>query len=145
MGTDKKIGIEKEERAIAKKYSTRFRLVDCSLSISRTSGVRVLYLNGTDYDGVTYRIRHVWLKKMRPPSGMQVVNRHHYLVTQADKVHGGKYDYSLIKEEDITFINKLSIVCPTHGVFKKRKSAHVTDREGCPKCSKGKLNEYRRY
>jgi rubrerythrin len=85
------------------------------------------------------------LRQMRSPKGTQVVNKHHYLVVQAEKVHGSKYDYSLIKEEDITFANKLKIVCPVHGVFHKRKSAHVTDREGCPHCSANRLRQLRKF
>lgn len=146
MGIDKKIGIEKEARVLADKYATRFCLTDHFLSISRKSGNRVMYFTGTDSDGITYRVRFVWLKKMRRPIGFQVVNRHFYLVHQAEIVHGiDKYDYSLIKESDITFANKLDIICKVHGVFKKRKSAHVTDREGCPKCSANKMRELRKF
>ncbi len=146
MGTDKKIGIEAEDRRIADRYATRFGLVDYSLKISRNNGLRAIHFTGSDSDGVIYRLKMSKLKQMRSPKGTQVVNRHHYLVVQAEKVHGfGKYDYSLIKEEDITFANKLKIVCPIHGVFHKRKSAHVTDREGCPHCSANRLRQLRKF
>ena len=146
MGTDKKIGIEAEDRRIADRYATRFGLVDYSLKISRNNGLRAIHFTGSDSDGVIYRLKMSKLKQMRSPKGTQVINRHHYLVVQAEKVHGfGKYDYSLIKEEDITFSNKLKIVCPVHGVFYKRKSAHVTDREGCPSCSANRLRQLRKF
>ena len=145
MGADKKIGIEAEDRRIAQRYATRFGLVDFSLKVSRANGLRAIYFTGTDYDGVIYRLKMSKLKQMRSPKGTQVVNRHHYLVVQSEKVHGGKYDYSLIKEEDITFSNKLKIICPVHGVFHKRKSAHVTDREGCPQCSANRLRQLRKF
>ncbi len=146
MGADKKIGISSEDRRIADRYAARFGLVDYTLTISRKNGLRAVYFTGSDSDEVTYRLKMSKLKQMRSPKGTQVVNRHHYLVVQAEKVHGvGKYDYSLIKEEDITFANKLKIVCPIHGVFYKRKSAHVTDREGCPHCSANRLRRLRKF
>lgn len=145
MGTDKKIGIEAEDRRIANRYAARFGLVDYSLKISRNNGLRAIHFTGSDSDGVTYRLKLSKLRQMRSPKGTQVVNKHHYLVVQAEKVHGSKYDYSLIKEEDITFANKLKIVCPVHGVFHKRKSAHVTDREGCPHCSANRLRQLRKF
>lgn len=146
MGTDKKIGIEVEDRRLANRYAVRFGLVDCVLKISRNNGLRATHFTGTDVNGVTYRMKMSKLKQMKSPKGTQVVNRHHYLVTQADKVHGeGRYDYSLIREKDITFSNKLNILCYIHGVFKKRKSAHVTDREGCPHCSANRLRELRKF
>tara|TARA_R110000772_G_scaffold31949_2_gene78544 strand:- start:2531 stop:2971 length:441 start_codon:yes stop_codon:yes gene_type:complete len=146
MGTDKKIGIEVRDRRLANKYASRFGLVDCTLRVSRVNGKRATFFTGTDSDGVTYKLKISKLKQMRSPKGTQVVNRHHYLVVQADEVHGkGRYDYSLIREEDITFVNKLKIICPTHGVFRKRKSAHVTDKEGCPYCSANRLRQLRKF
>ena len=146
MGTDKKIGIEVEDRRLADKYASRFRLVDCTLKVSRSNGLRATHFTGTDSDGITYRLKMSKLKQMKRPKGTQVVNRHHYLVVQADKIHGaGRYDYSLIKEEDIKFANKLKIVCHIHGVFYKRKSAHVTDREGCPSCSASRFKQLRKF
>jgi hypothetical protein len=145
MGADKKIGIEAEDRRIANRYAARFGLVDYSLKISRNNGLRAIHFTGSDSDGVTYRLKMCKLRQMRSPKGTQVVNKHHYLVVQAEKVHGSKYDYSLIKEEDITFANKLKIVCLFHGVFHKRKSAHVTDREGCPHCSANRLRQLRKF
>ena len=146
MGTDKKIGIKHEDRKIAERYANRFSLVDFELKVSRVNGKRAVYFTGTDYDGVIYRLILSKLKEMKSPKGTQVVNRHHYLVVQANKVHGeGRYDYSLIKEEDITFVNKLKIICKIHGVFHKRKSAHVTDREGCPYCSASRLRQLRKF
>lgn len=146
MGADKKIGISKEYRSTAKRYCNRYSLYDYSLELSRSSGRRVIYLIAEDEDGVIYRIRFDKVMKMRRPRGVQVINKLHYFLIQANKVHGdGTYDYSMIKEEDITFSNKLDIICETHGVFKKRKSAHVTDMGGCPKCAKKRFNSRRKY
>ena len=146
MGTDKKIGINVEDRRLANKYASRFRLVNYELNVSRSNGKRAVFFTGTDYNGITYRLKMSKLKQMRSPKGTQVVNRHDYLVYQAEEVHGiDKYDYSLIKEEDITFSNKLQIICKVHGVFHKRKSAHVTDKEGCPSCSANRLRQLRKF
>ena len=145
MGADKKIGIEKSIRVIANRYANRYLFTSYNLVLSRSSGRRIIYFIGTDENDIIYRIRFAKVKKMKKPKGIQVLNRHAYLVLQAERVHGeGTYDYSLIKEEDITFSNKLDIVCKTHGVFKKRKAAHVTDKEGCPKCSAKKLKHQRK-
>ena len=53
-------------------------------------------------------------------------------IEKSKKIHGDKYDYSLI----ITFENnksKIDIICPIHGIFKQRLSSHFT--YGCSKCS----------
>ena len=53
-------------------------------------------------------------------------------VEKAKKIHGDKYDYSqsvyLGSNKDIT------IICPEHGPFTQRASAHLLG-QGCPKCA----------
>lgn len=54
-------------------------------------------------------------------------------VAQAQSVHAGKYDYSLVvdyKRPD----QKIPIVCTSHGMFLQRASDHMRG-SGCPKCS----------
>lgn len=146
MGANKKIGIPKDYRTLGKKYASRYRLYDHKIVLNRTSGKRIFYLIGTDADGIVYRIRFDKVKKMRSPKGIQAINKRDYLKIQADKVHGeNTYDLSLVKDEDITFHNKLDIICNIHGVFKKRKAAFITQSEGCPMCSKNRFNNNRRY
>ena len=63
------------------------------------------------------------------------------ILEQANEVHDNKYDYSLIKPEDHTNMNKKekeyhSIICPEHGVFKQTFYVHIHDRCGCPTCGK---------
>lgn len=146
MGVEKKIGISKEERLIAVKYASRFRLHDYKLVIGRSTGHRILYLEGTSEDDLEYRIRFDKVKKMSSPKGIQITNKLFYLKYQCDKVHGlDKYDLSGIKEEEITFSAKLPIKCHIHGLFYKRKAALITDSEGCPKCSKNRFNNNRKY
>lgn len=50
------------------------------------------------------------------------------------EVHGGKYDYSLIKS-GVKSKDVVSIICPDHGVFKCRLSDHIHKHSGCKKCS----------
>lgn len=146
MGIDKKLGISKEHRELASKYARRYGLTEHKVILNRVKGNRVLYVLGTDVNGITYKIRFDKVKRMKSPKGIQVVNRLHYLIHQGNEVHGeGTYDYGLIKEEEITFHNKLPILCSTHGLFYKRKAAHITDGEGCPKCARQRLITNRKY
>lgn len=146
MGVDKKLGITKQQRELAEKYCKRFGLPEHQVILSRATGKRVVYLMCTDKNGIKYRIRFDRVNRMKSPKGIQVVNRKDYLVYQGNLTHGkDTYDYSLIKEDEITFENKLPIVCKTHGIFYKRKSAHITDGEGCPKCSANRLSNNRQY
>jgi len=146
MGVQKKIGIEVEHRRIAQKYANRFQLEDHKVIVGTAAGKRFMYFIGTDCNGITYKIRFDKINKMRSPKGIQVVNRLDYLIYQSGVVHGvGTYDFSLVKESDITFHNKLQIICKTHGVFLKRKSSHITDEEGCPQCSYNRIINNRKY
>jgi len=55
---------------------------------------------------------------------------------EAKKVHGDKYDYSLVK-----YLNgntKVKIICKIHGIFEQRPSNHTYRKQGCPLCSKRK-------
>ena len=59
-------------------------------------------------------------------------------IKRAREVHGDKYNYSKVeyKGNDI----KVCIVCPEHGEFWQKPSAHVLCKQGCPKCSGRNLN-----
>lgn len=52
-------------------------------------------------------------------------------VERSNKIHHNKYDYSLVDYKKNT--NKVSIICPEHGVFKQTPSNHY--KYGCIKCS----------
>ena len=56
-------------------------------------------------------------------------------IEKARSIHGDKYDYSLINY--ISTKTKVTIICPEHGYFEQRASAHLYG-QGCPKC--GMLN-----
>src|SRR5574344_324805 len=56
------------------------------------------------------------------------------LISQADKVHNGKYDYSLITEYKNNK-EKYPIICPVHGTFYQSFNNHINGGQGCPKCA----------
>lgn len=56
-----------------------------------------------------------------------------YFIERAKKVHGDKYDYS--KVEYINNKTPVCIICPEHGEFWQSLIGHVSNHQGCPKCS----------
>lgn len=55
-------------------------------------------------------------------------------IKKAKKVHGDKYDYSLVEYKPEA---KIAIICPIHGVFNQRVSSHLLG-NGCPTCNDSK-------
>jgi len=53
-------------------------------------------------------------------------------INRAVKVHGDKYDYSLVKYT--ISHNNVDILCHEHGVFKQKANNHLNG-SGCPACS----------
>jgi len=53
-------------------------------------------------------------------------------IEKAKKVHGSKYDYSLVKY--INNYTKVKIICSIHGVFEQRPKNHLNGQK-CPFCS----------
>jgi very-short-patch-repair endonuclease len=65
-----------------------------------------------------------------------------YIIKKAKKVHGNKYEY-----ENSVYTNsknKMIINCPLHGEFKQLPSAHISNKQGCPRCAKEKLANKKR-
>lgn len=54
-------------------------------------------------------------------------------IEKARKIHGEKYDYSLVDYKNN--YTKIKIICPIHGVFEQTSNSHLSG-HGCPKCSK---------
>ena len=54
-------------------------------------------------------------------------------INKAQKIHGDKYDYSLV--EYIGSFSKVKIICKKHGEFIQMPNKHLCGR-GCPKCGK---------
>lgn len=61
-------------------------------------------------------------------------------VEKASSVHNGKYDYS--QTVYITSRDKLSIICPKHGVFEQRAADHLSG-NGCPMCMREWSEEHK--
>lgn len=67
-------------------------------------------------------------------------------IEKANKIHNNKYDYSAVNYT--TAHAKVSIICPTHGVFVTDPTLHISSGTGCPNCgvnySKGneKIKQY---
>lgn len=59
-------------------------------------------------------------------------------VKRSKKVHGDRYDYSLV--EDPQYKNKVKILCPVHGEFQQRSVTHFRQGSGCPECGKSLLS-----
>lgn len=54
-------------------------------------------------------------------------------IAKAKKVHGDKYDYSLVTG-DISSHRKVTIICPEHGAFQQTPTGHLSGK-GCLKCA----------
>lgn len=52
-------------------------------------------------------------------------------IKRSNKVHGNKYDYSSVNY--MGALDKVIIICPTHGEFKQEASSHLRG-TGCHKC-----------
>jgi len=50
----------------------------------------------------------------------------------ARECHGDRYDYNLIHH--VYARKKISILCPTHGVFEQAPAKHLAG-QGCPQCA----------
>jgi very-short-patch-repair endonuclease len=53
-------------------------------------------------------------------------------IEDARRVHGEKYDYSLVEYHNSK--SKVKIICPIHGVFEQKANGHL-DGKGCTFCS----------
>lgn len=57
-------------------------------------------------------------------------------LTRFTKVHGNKYDYSLVDIND----SKVKIICPNHGVFTQAPKSHAKG-HGCDRCARVTKNK----
>lgn len=58
-------------------------------------------------------------------------------IESAKKVHGDKYDYSMVKYEASNI--KVKIICPVHGIFEQLSNSHLNG-HGCSTCSNNTKN-----
>jgi hypothetical protein len=63
---------------------------------------------------------------------------HENFIIDCKKVHGDKYDYSLVSYKGTDF--KIKIICPEHGIFEQKCCKHLQS-QGCPICSESKLEK----
>ena len=54
-------------------------------------------------------------------------------ITESNKIHDNKYDYS--QTNYVNYITKVKIICKKHGLFYQIPNSHLNE-NGCPKCSK---------
>jgi superfamily II DNA or RNA helicase len=66
-----------------------------------------------------------------------VVNKNQYIKNDFNKIHGDKYDYSLVNCENNK--KKINIICKKHGLFIQDVSNHLQGK-GCPCCGKLKIS-----
>jgi hypothetical protein len=59
-----------------------------------------------------------------------------YFITMGNKIHNNFYDYSLV--EFTRMFDKISIICPLHGIFRQLPANHINHKQRCPKCIVGK-------
>lgn len=59
-------------------------------------------------------------------------------ILAAQKVHGNKYDYSLVDYQRTH--SKVQIICPVHGVFEQAPNSHLQG-VGCRKCYEATVGE----
>lgn len=55
-------------------------------------------------------------------------------ISQAQAVHGTRYDYSKVEYNSIR--SNVCIICPTHGEFMQKPNNHISGKSGCPVCSR---------
>lgn len=55
-------------------------------------------------------------------------------IAKAKRVHGDKYDYSLV-EHYVGNKTKVKVICPTHGEFLTRPDNHTNRGAGCRRCA----------
>lgn len=54
-------------------------------------------------------------------------------IVKSRKVHGDKYDYSLVDYKNS--YKKVIIICSKHGEFNQSPNAHLSSKNGCPICA----------
>jgi transcription initiation factor IIE alpha subunit len=90
------------------------------------------------FHGTITQLKRAFLKTSNCPKCLgRGLNTTDY-INEFNRVHSGKYDYSLIKE--ITQkTTTIKIICSVHGVFEQNKQYHLHG-SGCPKCVGKKLD-----
>jgi len=64
-------------------------------------------------------------------------------IKKAKKIHGNKYDYSLVDYK--TNNTPVKIICPVHGETLQMPSYHLSSEYGCPKCGGGEIKNTKEF
>lgn len=87
--------------------------------------------------------QHINSKSGCPKCGKESVTKSkEQFIKDAIKIHGDKYDYSLV--EYINNQTYITIICKMHGEFKQSPNSHL-QRSGCPFCvnkTEGKIKQF---
>jgi len=62
------------------------------------------------------------------------MSKYQSFVDSAEKIHGDKYDYSLVEYTNAH--TNVSILCRTHGKFFQSPTSHIHGKSGCTKCGR---------
>lgn len=62
-------------------------------------------------------------------------------INKAKKIHGNRYDYSLVDYKSAK--TKVKIICKKHGIFEQTPTNHLSKR-GCPECGKEERSNKKR-
>lgn len=63
-------------------------------------------------------------------------------IIDAKEIHGDIYDYSLVEFKNVH--TNVKIICQIHGEFQTLPKLHLSNKRGCPMCSKEKCTTRRR-
>lgn len=103
------------------------------------------------YPGISYKGRAAYLTVVCPVHGEFEQNAQDHItgegcvkcsfplhsqetfVTLAKAAHNGRYSYE--KSVYRKALEKVRIICPTHGEFWQTPSSHINDGQGCPRCA----------
>jgi len=82
---------------------------------------------------------HIIQKQGCPKCNGTVKRTNDVFIKDSIKVHGDRYDYSLV--DYINNNTKVKILCKEHGEFSQSAKCHINRSQGCPKCRKSKCEE----
>lgn len=100
--------------------------------VSNKIKVKIICRNNHEFEQTPYA--HVGLKQGCPLCAGLAKSTTKEFVEKARKIHGERYDYSLV-----IYINartKVKIICPKHGIFEQTARNHINSKQGCTECGK---------
>ena len=76
------------------------------------------------------------IKCSNEKTSLRIKKTKEQFIADAIKVHGNKFDYSMVNYLDCKL--KVKIICPIHGIFEQTPDSHLMG-SGCPFCNESKL------